>query len=56
MMNVYISSRASAKTSLVGTFPLRFVCVPLINMYKDRVYDVTHCFILEEKMRSSVLI
>ena len=34
--------------NLVGAFPLRSVCVPLINMYKDRVYDVTRCFILEK--------
>ena len=38
------------KINLVGAFPLRSVCVPLINMYKGRVYDVTHCFVLEKKM------
>ena len=32
------------KLSPVGTFPLRSVCVPLINMHMGRVYDVTHCY------------
>ena len=50
------SSRLGSKTSPVGAFPLRSVCVPLINMYKGRVYDVTHCFILGEKVPSSILI
>ena len=36
--------------------PLPSICLPLINRHKGRVYDVTHCFILEKKMRSSILI
>ena len=36
----------------VGVFP----CLPLINMCKGRVNDVTHCFILEKKVPSSILI
>ena len=33
----------------VGAFPLRSVCVPLINMCKGRVNDVTHCYNLGKK-------
>ena len=40
------------KISPVGAFP----CLPLINTHNGRVYDVIHCFILEKKMRSSILI
>ena len=36
--------------------PLPSICLPLIKRHKGRVYDVTHCFILEKKMRSSILI
>ena len=36
--------------------PLPSVYLPLINRHKGRVYDVSHCFILEKKMRSSILI
>ena len=36
--------------------PLPSEYLPLINRHKGRVYDVTHCFILEKKMRSSILI
>ena len=39
-----------------GAFPLRSVCVPFINMHKGRVHDVTHCYNLGAKMRSSILI
>ena len=35
--------------------PLPSICLPLINRHKGRVYDVTHCFILQKKMRSSIL-
>ena len=33
-----------------------FPCLPLINMCKGRVNDVTHCFILEKKVPSCILI
>ena len=58
VINDYVSSSQVAssllgsKISPVGVFP----CLPLINMCKGRVYDVIYCFILEKKMRSSVLI
>ena len=45
-----LSSRSSAKISLVGVFP----CLPLINMYKGRVYDVTHCYNLGKKVSPSI--
>ena len=51
-----VSSLLGSKISPVGAFPLRSVCVPLISMYKGRVYDVTHCFIIEKKVPSSILI
>ena len=38
------SSHASAKLSLIDAFSLHSVCVPVINMHKGRVHDVTHCF------------
>ena len=43
------SSHASAKLSLIDAFSLHSVCVPVINMHKGRVHDVTHCFNLEKK-------
>ena len=30
-------------------FPLPSVCLSLINMYKNRVYDVTYCYNLGKK-------
>ena len=36
--------------------PLPSICLPLINRHMGGVHDVTHCFILEKKMRSSILI
>ena len=33
-----------------------FPCLPLINMCKGGVNDVTHCFILETKVPSCILI
>ena len=33
------------KLNRFGVFP----CLPLIYMYKGRVYDVTHCYNLGEK-------
>ena len=44
-----VSSLLCWKLSLVGAFPLRSVCVPLINMHKGQVYDVTHCYNLVKK-------
>ena len=44
-----VSSLLCWKLSLVGAFPLRSVCVPLINMHKGRVYDVIHCYNLRKK-------
>ena len=44
-----VSSLLCWKLSLVGAFPLRSVCVPLINMHNGRVYDVTHCYNLGKK-------
>ena len=49
------SSRASAKISPVGAFP-RKKWVPLINRHMGLVYDVTHCYNLEKKVPSSILI
>ena len=36
--------------------PFPSIYLPLINRHKGRVYDVTHCFILEKKLRFSILI
>ena len=51
---------------LVTAIPLRSVCipfgfprekcVPFINMHNGRVHDVTYCYELGKKMRSSILI
>ena len=43
-----LSSHALAKLSPFGAFPLRFVCVPFINMHKGRVHDVSYCCNLEK--------
>ena len=32
------------KFNRFGAFPLRSVCVPLINRHMGRVNDVTHCY------------
>ena len=55
--NIYITrAKDKPRWCVSFAFRVRSVCVPLINMYKGRVYDVTHCFILEKKVPSSVLI
>ena len=51
-----VSSLLGSKISPVGAFPLRSVCVPLINRHMGRVNDVTHCYNLGKKMRSFILI
>ena len=42
-------NRKVPPVSLVGAFPLRSVCVPLINMHKGRVHNVTRCYNPEKK-------
>ena len=37
------------KFNRFGAFPLRSVCVPLINRHMGRVNDVTHCYNLGKK-------
>ena len=44
-----MSSRASAKISLVGGFPLSSVWVPFTNMHNGRVDDLIYCDNLGEK-------
>ena len=50
------SSLLGSNLTPFGAFPLRSVCVPLINRHMGRVYDVTHCYNLGKKMRSFILI
>ena len=50
-----VSSLLCWKLTPLVSSPL-FPCLPLINMCKGRVNDVTHCFILEKKVPSCILI